>query len=168
MLFNNANHLDSCPIGPQTFWYENNLVRKTPWATSYRRVNLSWLKVHSFCCPGGFDTPRYFRPCSTTTIDLHSLFGLHVHSCTHWLRRPRNRSSPTTFGFICWVSQDRRHLFVTTWSGGIVRPRDHHPKTGGNTESRQLYTRLSILFVLSLALSSGHMLTVYVYLRVRN
>ncbi len=31
--------------------------------------------------------------------DLQSLFGLHVHSCTHWLR-PRNPPPPPEFGLI--------------------------------------------------------------------
>jgi hypothetical protein len=47
-------------------------------------------------------------------LDLQSLFGLHVHSCTHWLR-PCN-PPPLHFGLIyegLLVSQDRRHLFVT-------------------------------------------------------
>ncbi len=52
-------------------------------------------------------------------IDLQSLFGLHMHSCTHWLR-PRN-SSPPVFGLLyegaILVSQDRRHLCVTPWLG---------------------------------------------------
>jgi hypothetical protein len=44
-------------------------------------------------------------------LDLQSLFGLHVHSCSHWLR-PRN---PRIWAHIraLLVSQDRRHLFVT-------------------------------------------------------
>jgi hypothetical protein len=45
-------------------------------------------------------------------VDLQSLFGLHVHSCTHWLR-PRNLGSYTR---ALLVSQDRRHLFVTPWN----------------------------------------------------
>ncbi len=32
-------------------------------------------------------------------LDLQSLFGLHVHSCTHWLR-PRNPPPPPAFGLI--------------------------------------------------------------------
>ncbi len=46
-------------------------------------------------------------------LDLQSLFGLHVHSCTHWLR-PRN-PLPSLLGSYTralLVSQDRRHLFV--------------------------------------------------------
>jgi hypothetical protein len=30
-------------------------------------------------------------------LDLQHLFGLHVNSCTHWLR-PRNTPSPPVFG----------------------------------------------------------------------
>jgi hypothetical protein len=32
--------------------------------------------------------------------DRQSLFGLHVHSCTHWLR-PRNSPPLPAFGLIC-------------------------------------------------------------------
>ncbi len=32
-------------------------------------------------------------------LDLQSLFGLHVYSCTHWLR-PRNPAPPSAFGLI--------------------------------------------------------------------
>ncbi len=49
------------------------------------------------------------------TVDLQSLFGLHVHSCTHWLR-PRNPPPAPHLGLYTralLVSQDRRHLFVT-------------------------------------------------------
>jgi hypothetical protein len=48
-------------------------------------------------------------------LDLQSLFGLHVHSCTHWLK-PRNSPLPPHFGSFTralLVSQDRRHIFVT-------------------------------------------------------
>jgi hypothetical protein len=43
-----------------------------------------------------------------------SLFWLHVHSCTHWLR-PRNPPPPHLGSYTraLLVSQDRRHLFVT-------------------------------------------------------
>jgi hypothetical protein len=46
-------------------------------------------------------------------LDLQNLFGLPVHSCSHWLR-PRNPSLPA-LGLLYEVlaSQDRRHLFVT-------------------------------------------------------
>jgi hypothetical protein len=48
-------------------------------------------------------------------LDLQSLFGLHVHSCTHWLR-PRNpHPLPLHLGsytMALLVSQDKRHLFV--------------------------------------------------------
>ncbi len=50
-------------------------------------------------------------------LDLQSLFGLHVHSCTHWLRTlippPPHLGSHTK---TLLVSQDRRHLFVTPYS----------------------------------------------------
>ncbi len=53
-------------------------------------------------------------------FDLQSLFGLHVHSCSHWLRPRNSPPSPRFWAHIrerYWslVSQDiyRRHLFVT-------------------------------------------------------
>ncbi len=48
-------------------------------------------------------------------LDLKSLFGLHVLSCTHWLR-PRNSPlyTPHLGSYTRdLVSQDGRHLFVT-------------------------------------------------------
>ncbi len=53
-------------------------------------------------------------------LDLRSLFGLHEHSCTLWLR-PRNCTPPPPLRI--WalimgallVSKDRRHLYVTPW-----------------------------------------------------
>jgi hypothetical protein len=36
-------------------------------------------------------------------LDLQSLFGLHVHGCTHWLR-PRNLPPPPAFGLIYKVA----------------------------------------------------------------
>ncbi len=51
-------------------------------------------------------------------LDLQSVFGLHVHSCTQWLRppNPHPRSWAHIRGRYCLlVSQDRRHLFVTPW-----------------------------------------------------
>jgi hypothetical protein len=55
-------------------------------------------------------------------LDLQSLFGLHGHSCTHWLwLRPRNPPAPPppqhlgSYTSAILVSQDRRHLFVTPW-----------------------------------------------------
>jgi hypothetical protein len=50
-------------------------------------------------------------------LDLQSLFGAPVYSCTHWLR-PRNSALPPHLGSYTralLVSQDRRHLFVTPW-----------------------------------------------------
>ncbi len=49
-------------------------------------------------------------------LDLQSLFGLHVHSCTRWLR-PHNSPPPHlgTYTRPLLVSQDRRHLSVTPW-----------------------------------------------------
>ncbi len=47
-------------------------------------------------------------------IDIQSLFGLHVYSCTHWLRAlhpPLPHLGSDTRALL--VSHDRRHLFVT-------------------------------------------------------
>jgi hypothetical protein len=74
----------------------------------------------------------YFRVCSTVIqqyakhrlnmdLDLQSLFELHAHSCTHWLR-PRKPPPPLHLGSYTrvLVSQDRRHLFVTPCCKGYV------------------------------------------------
>jgi hypothetical protein len=42
-------------------------------------------------------------------LDLQSLFGLHVYSCTHWLR-PRNHAPPTPI----WA-----HIRGRYWSAKI-------------------------------------------------
>ncbi len=64
---------------------------------------------------------RLFLPCFTSLqkLKLQSLFGLHVHSCSRWLR-PCNLSPPLSrlphlcsYARALLVSQDRRHLFVT-------------------------------------------------------
>jgi hypothetical protein len=50
-------------------------------------------------------------------LDFQSLFGIHVHSCSHWLRLlippPPHLGSYTR---ALLVSQGRRHLFVNPWS----------------------------------------------------
>jgi hypothetical protein len=35
-------------------------------------------------------------------LDVQSLFGLHVHSCTHWLR-PRNLPPPHVYSCTHWL-----------------------------------------------------------------
>jgi hypothetical protein len=46
-------------------------------------------------------------------LELQSLFGHHLHSCTHCLK-PRSPPSPIgSYTRALLVSQDRRHLFVT-------------------------------------------------------
>jgi hypothetical protein len=45
-------------------------------------------------------------------LDLQSLFGLHVHSCTHWLKRDPATLPP--FPHIrgrYWSAKERLHLF---------------------------------------------------------
>jgi hypothetical protein len=51
-------------------------------------------------------------------LDLQSLFGLHVHSYTLWMRPPPPRHPPLKGSYTraLLVSQDRRHLFVTPCS----------------------------------------------------
>jgi hypothetical protein len=44
-------------------------------------------------------------------LDLQSLFGLHVLSCTHWLRPPSHILAFIQRALL--VSQDGRHVFVT-------------------------------------------------------
>ena len=52
-----------------------------------------------------------------TELDLQSILGIHVHSCTRWLSS-RNSPHPLPLHLgsqtrVLLVSQDRRHLFVT-------------------------------------------------------
>jgi hypothetical protein len=48
-------------------------------------------------------------------LDLQSLFWLHVHGCTRWLRprKPPSHAFELTYTRALLVRQDRRHLFVT-------------------------------------------------------
>ncbi len=46
-------------------------------------------------------------------LDLQSLFGLRVHSCTHWLRPSTPPPALGLYTRALLVSQDRRHIFVT-------------------------------------------------------
>ncbi len=61
-------------------------------------------------------------------LDRQSLFGLHVHSCTHWLRArhppppPPPHLGPYTRALL--VSHDRRQLYVAI----EVDPRNKHKK----------------------------------------
>jgi hypothetical protein len=54
-------------------------------------------------------------------LDLLSLFGLHVQSCTYSLAETPQRPPPPHMGSYTrtlLVSQDRLLLFVTSWYGG--------------------------------------------------
>ncbi len=56
-------------------------------------------------------------------LNLQSLFGLHVYSCTHWLRPHNTPPIPPHLGSYTralLVSQDRRHLCITPWSRGKI------------------------------------------------
>jgi hypothetical protein len=49
-------------------------------------------------------------------LDLQSFSGLHVHSCTHWLRpAPIPRFCAHIRGRYWSANYCRRHLFVTHW-----------------------------------------------------
>jgi hypothetical protein len=51
-------------------------------------------------------------------LDLQSLFGLNLHSCNHWLRPPEHPPPPPlSYTRALLVSQDRRHLLVTSGNG---------------------------------------------------
>ncbi len=56
-------------------------------------------------------------------LDLQSLFDLHAHSCTHWLRRPHNQTPSLqhlgSYTRALSVSQDRQHLFLTPEIGEL-------------------------------------------------
>jgi hypothetical protein len=49
-------------------------------------------------------------------LDLQSLFGLHGHSCTHWIRPRTAPPSPNHPAF----GLDRRHLFVILWDTSLI------------------------------------------------
>jgi hypothetical protein len=57
-------------------------------------------------------------------LDLQSLFGLHVYSCTHWLRPsippPPIPTHLGSYTRALLVSQGRRRLFVTPLAPGIL------------------------------------------------
>jgi hypothetical protein len=60
-------------------------------------------------------SPMHLKHRLNMVLDLQSLFGLHAHSYTHWLRC-RNPPPPSHLGSntrTLLVSQERRHLFVT-------------------------------------------------------
>jgi hypothetical protein len=88
-------------------------------------------------------------------LDLRSLFGLHVYSCTHWLR-PRNPSPTPHLGSYTralLVSQDRRHLFVTPCRPPSLKYPSATPDQRPNswTKSKQRsYEFSSLLFKVTL------------------
>jgi hypothetical protein len=47
-------------------------------------------------------------------LDLQSLFGLNVHSCTHWLSPAIPPLHLVSYARALLVSQERRHLFGLT------------------------------------------------------
>jgi hypothetical protein len=62
-------------------------------------------------------------------LDLHSLFGLHVHSCSHWLR-PRNpHPHPPHLGSCTSSVADPVCAFLTP-DQGWVKSQDPDPGFG--------------------------------------
>ncbi len=65
-------------------------------------------------------------------LDLQSLFGLRVHSCTHWLR-PCNPPHPPTFGLIYEdaIGQPRKAISLCVPCDRIYSPSflENKPKT---------------------------------------
>ncbi len=57
-------------------------------------------------------------------LDIQSLFGLNVNSCTHWPRLHPPPISPHLGSYTraLLVSQDKRHLFVTPWIERLRNP----------------------------------------------
>ncbi len=103
-----------------TNWVYNNLKWKQlrmmlPFPNRQQQVQLYAGECIQWCC--------LFKPYRLNMeLNLQRLFGLHAHSCTHWLRT-RNPPPPPSppFGIIyeaaraLLVSPDRRHLIVTSW-----------------------------------------------------
>jgi hypothetical protein len=54
-------------------------------------------------------------------LDLQSLFDLHVHSCTHWLR-PRNPLPRIYERGRHWSAQDRRYLLKAHKNENFLAP----------------------------------------------
>ncbi len=91
------------------------VLRNGSWVTFF-------IEFYYTCALCNVQIPLHIKSCFhqwcvkvkyVVTVDLQSLFGLNVHTCTHWLR-PRN--PPPHLGSYTralLVSQDRRHFFVT-------------------------------------------------------
>ncbi len=67
-------------------------------------------------------------------LDLQSLFGLHVHSCTHWLR------SRIPHSHRIWTHRRLRY-----WSAKIER-RHHFMTSGGQISTKHLKTSIRPFF----------------------
>ncbi len=66
----------------------------------------------------------YMREGVGNSLDLQSLFGLHVHSFTHWLRPSNFPPIPPHLGSYTralLVSQDRPDLVLILWGVGFIR-----------------------------------------------
>jgi hypothetical protein len=91
---------------------EGSIFWKTPDTALYSTY------VSTLCCPvfsklcTGFTLYNAVNYRINMELDRQSLFGLHMHNCTHWLRarKPPQPPTPTRARLL---SYDRRHLFVT-------------------------------------------------------
>ncbi len=88
-------------------------------------------------------------------LDLQSLFGLHVHSCNHWLywNNPKNlphaQSPPPpphlgSYTRSLLVSQDRWHLLLST----VCHPHYHKPRNRYSKYKKQLLSSSLYAFLL--------------------
>jgi hypothetical protein len=105
-------------------FYCIRLLIQTPWLitgkfTVCKNSNIFFGKSGKYYTEGIPSSRRVPSHRLNMELDLQSLFGLHVYSCTHW-PTPHNPPPPhpPAFGLIyctraLLVSQDRRHLFVT-------------------------------------------------------
>ncbi len=101
-----------------------------------KRAKQLWNKISLLLTTLGFIS---FASKVNVELDLQSLFGLLVHSCTHWLRpRPTPPPHPPpsppwphlgSYTRALMVSQDRQRLFVTPWFLSLHTwgPRFHQP-----------------------------------------
>ncbi len=89
----------------------NKLVNLT---NSVKHLHSITLGIYGVRLTGVADIRVMVFFCGLMELDLKSLFGLHVYSCTHWLITPLPRIWAHIRGrYWTIVSQDSRHLFVT-------------------------------------------------------
>ncbi len=87
---------------------------KTVCTIGYKELLLSLRKGDRICPEIG--CIKLWKSVGHMELDLQSIFGLHMHNCTHWLR-PRNPPPLPphldSSSRALLVNQDRRHLFAT-------------------------------------------------------